>query len=54
MSVTKKDTSRKRAKKNPPTVVMVTKTYHPAKEASFPDKIKKVKDVLTKAGFRPA
>ena len=54
MSVTNKNTTRKRPKKNPPTVVMVTKTYHPVEEAIFPDKIKKVKEVLSKANFRPA
>jgi hypothetical protein len=53
MSVTKRNTSHKRVKKNPPTIVVVTKTYHPAEEAIFPDKIKKVKEVLTKANFAP-
>ena len=53
MSITRKNISRKRARKNPPTIVMVTKTFHPAEEASSPDKIEKVKEVLKKAGFRP-
>jgi hypothetical protein len=53
MSITRKNTSRKRAKKNPPTMVLVTKTFHPAEETHFPEKDKKAKEILTKAGFRP-
>jgi hypothetical protein len=53
MPVTKRNTSHKRAKKNPPTVVLVTKTFHPAEETHFPEKVKKAKEILTKAGFRP-
>jgi hypothetical protein len=54
MSVAKRNTARKRAKKTPPTVVVVTKTYHPTEEAIFPEKIKKVKEVLAKSNFRPS
>lgn len=54
MPLTKKNNTHKRAKKMPPTVVVVTKTQVPAKDAIFPEKIKKVKDVLTKAKFRPS
>jgi hypothetical protein len=53
MPVIKKNTSRKRAKKNSSTIVLVTKTFHPAEETHFPEKVKKAKEVLTKAGFRP-
>jgi hypothetical protein len=53
MSIIRKNTSRKRAKKNPPTVVLVTKTFHPVEETHFPEKVKKAKEILTKAGFRP-
>ena len=51
MSVVKKNTARKRAKKTPPTVLVVTKTHHPIDEAIFPEKIKKVKEVLAKSNF---
>jgi hypothetical protein len=34
-------------------VVLVTKTFHPAEETHFPEKVKKAKEILTKAGFRP-
>jgi hypothetical protein len=52
MSVTKSNNTHKRAKKTPPTVVVVTKTFHPIEEAIFPEKIKKVKEVLAKSNFR--
>jgi hypothetical protein len=51
MSVTKRNNTHKRAKKTPPTVVVVTKTFHPIEEAIFPEKIKKVKEVLAKSNF---
>lgn len=54
MSVTRKNTTHKRAKKTPPTVVVATKTYHPIEEAIFPEKIKKVKEVFSKSNFRPS
>jgi hypothetical protein len=53
MPATRKNTSRKRAKKKPPTVVVVTKTFHSAEETHFPEKVEKAKEILTKAGFRP-
>jgi hypothetical protein len=53
MSVTKKKVTRKRAKKTPPTVVVVTKTFHPKEDTLFPEKVSKVKEVLTKSNFRP-
>jgi hypothetical protein len=54
MSVVKKNTARKRAKKTLPTVVVVTKSFHPVEEAIFPEKVKKVKEVLAKSNFRPS
>jgi hypothetical protein len=53
MPVTRKNTSRKRAKKKAASIVLVTKTFHPAVETHFPEKIKKAKEILTQAGFRP-
>jgi hypothetical protein len=53
MSVTKKNTTRKRAKKTSPTMVLVTKTFHSVDEAIFPDKVKKVKEMLLNSDFRP-
>lgn len=53
MPTAKKNITRKRAKKNPPTVVLVTKTFHPVEDTHFPEKVKKVREVLTNAGFRP-
>ncbi len=35
-------------------VVVVTKTSVPLKDAIFPEKIRKVKDVLSKAKFNPS
>jgi hypothetical protein len=52
MPIVKKNTARKRARKNDPTLIMVTKTFVPVEEAIFPEKAQKVKDVLTKAKFR--
>jgi hypothetical protein len=49
MSVAKKKNIRLKS-----SVVVVTKTSVPLKEAIFPDKIKKVKDVLAKAKFNPS
>jgi hypothetical protein len=49
MSVTKKKNIRRKS-----SIIVVTKTSVPSKEAIFPDKIKKVKDILTKAKFKPS
>ncbi len=49
MSVTKKKNIRQKS-----SVVVVTKTTVPLKEAIFPEKITKVKDILTKAKFKPS
>ncbi len=54
MPIIKKNTTRKRARKNDPTVVVVTKTYIPGEEAIFPEKAKKVKEILSKAKFLPS
>ena len=54
MSVVKKNTVRKRSRKGGPTVTIVTKTFVPAEEAIFPEKAQKVKEILTKAKFRPS
>lgn len=54
MSVAKKKTATKRAKKTPPKVVIVTKTYHHGEETLFPEKVAKVKDMLSKSDFRPS
>ena len=54
MSVTKKHSTYKRTKKTPPTVLVVTKTYHPIEDAILPEKIKKVKEVLSKSNFCPS
>jgi len=51
MSVAKKKTATKRAKKTAPKVIIVTKTYH--EETLFPEKVAKVKEVLSKSDFRP-
>lgn len=53
MPVKKKKSSRKRVKKNLPPVVVVTKTFHQAEETRFPEKVKKAKEILSEAGFRP-
>ena len=53
MSPTKKNATRKKVKKNASTVVIVTKTFHPAEETRFPEKVKKAKEIITQAGFRP-
>jgi hypothetical protein len=50
MSLTKKNTTRKRAKKA--RSATVAKTYH--SESLFPEKIKKVKDMLANSDFRPS
>ena len=52
MPLTKKNTTHKRTKKTPPTILVVKKSYPPIEEAIFPEKIKKVKDVLSKSNFR--
>jgi len=52
MPIKKKKTSCK-AKKNLSSVVIVTKTFHSAEETRFPEKVKKAKEILTNAGFRP-
>jgi hypothetical protein len=54
MSVAKKNSTRKTAGKADPEVVVVTKTFVPAKEYIFPEKLKKAKEILTEAKFRPA
>ena len=53
MPITKKNTTHKRARKKAPSVVVVTKTYVPIEEAIFPEKAKKVKEILSKAKFLP-
>jgi hypothetical protein len=54
MPVAKKKTTSKRAKKTPPKVMIVTKTYHTNEESLFPEKVAKVKEVLSKSDFRPS
>ena len=54
MSVAKRNSTHKRDKKTPPTVVVVTKTFHPIEEGIFPEKVKKVKEVLAKSNFHPS
>jgi hypothetical protein len=54
MSVTKKNTARKRSRKSNPEIVVVTKTFVPAKEYIFPEKLEKAKEILAKAKFRPS
>ena len=53
MSTANKKAPRKKAKKDLPTVVIVTKTFHPAEETHFPEKVEKAKEILKEAGFRP-
>jgi hypothetical protein len=52
MPIAKKNTTRKRARKKAPTVIVVTKTYVPIEDAIFPEKAKKIKEILSKAKFR--
>ena len=53
MPFKKKKTSRKRVEKKLPPVLVVTKTFHPAEETLFPEKVEKAKEIITEAGFRP-
>jgi hypothetical protein len=53
MSVTKKKATHKRAKKKPPTVIVAAKTNHSAGETLFPEKVRKVREVLTHSNFKP-
>jgi hypothetical protein len=53
MSVTRKIATHKRAKKKPPTVIVATKTSHSAGETLFPEKVRKVKEVLGRSNFKP-
>jgi hypothetical protein len=54
MPVARKNTVRKKTKKIPPSASVITKSYHPAGSSLFPDKIKKVKEVLSKSNFKPS
>jgi hypothetical protein len=54
MPLTRKNNTHKRAKKTPPAILMVKKSHPPIEEAIFPEKIKKVKNVLSKSNFRPS
>jgi hypothetical protein len=53
MSVTRKKKTIRRAKKKLPEIVMVTKTYHSKEESLFPEKVRKVEEMLKITGWRP-
>ena len=53
MPVIKMNTPHKKGKKKSQKVVVVIKSFHSAEETGFPEKIKKAKEILTQAGFRP-
>jgi hypothetical protein len=48
-----RNASRKKIKSKLPRVVIVIKTFLSTEETHFPEKVKKAKEILTEAGFRP-
>jgi hypothetical protein len=54
MPTARKNITRKKTKKTPTTVVVVTKTYHKAGETLFPEKVAKVKDILSRSDYHPS